>query len=57
MEGWSNFSSIPLPKKIDSELSIEPLDISFGDEILKSIFVNNTLFLGMSNSTYAGAPA
>ena len=55
VEGWSNYSSIPLPKKIDSNLSIEPLDISFGDEILKSIFVNNTLFLGMSNSTYAGA--
>ncbi len=55
VEGWSNYSSIPLPKKIDSKLSIEPLDISFGDEILKSIFVNNTLFLGMSNSTYAGA--
>ena len=55
VEGWSNYSSIPLPKKIDSKLSIEPLDISFGDEILKSIYVNNTLFLGMSNSTYAGA--
>ena len=55
VEGWSNYSSIPLPKKIDSKLSIEPLDISFGDEILKSIFANNTLFLGMSNSTYAGA--
>tara|TARA_B000000557_G_scaffold96303_1_gene77832 strand:- start:1341 stop:3500 length:2160 start_codon:yes stop_codon:yes gene_type:complete len=55
VEGWSNYSSMPLPKKIDSNLSIEPLDISFGDEILKSIFVNNTLFLGMSNSTYAGA--
>lgn len=55
VEGWSNYSSIPLPKKIDSKLSIEPLDISFGDEILKSIYINNTLFLGMSNSTYAGA--
>ena len=55
VEGWSNYSSIPLPKKIDSKLSIEPLDISFGDEILKSIYVNSTLFLGMSNSTYAGA--